>query len=211
MTLGEKLKQARTTQQFTQQAVAEHVHVSRQTISSWETGKSYPDIDSLIILSDLYGLSLDILIKGDTGIMNYLRKPEILKRLRPIHLILLTSNYLFLIIFTFFLSSRYSLWALLAVFITNTLAFLYLQKFEERLSPLPIAVQRWQSSWLPTLLCNVITTGAMIASPWWASSSTASYNLFSTAIVGWACLAFLWVMNKISHLKELEKQVTKRK
>ncbi|WP_367295864.1 helix-turn-helix domain-containing protein [Levilactobacillus yonginensis] len=211
MTLGEKLKQARTTQQFTQQTVAEHVHVSRQTISSWETGNSYPDIDSLVVLSDLYEQSLDILIKGDPGLMNYLRKPAILKRLRPIHLILLTSNYLFLIIFTFFLSSGYSLWALLAVFITNTLAFLYLQKFEERLNPLPIAIQRWQAGWLPTLLCNLITTGAMIASPWWASSPTAVYNLFSTAIVGWACLACLWVMNRISQLKELEKLATKQK
>lgn len=42
MTLGAKLKQARADHQLTQQAVATQVAVSRQTISSWETGKSFP-------------------------------------------------------------------------------------------------------------------------------------------------------------------------
>lgn len=51
---GERLKQARLAKQLTQKAVAEQLHVSRQTISSWETENSYPDIDSLLRLSDFY-------------------------------------------------------------------------------------------------------------------------------------------------------------
>ena len=98
MTLGAKLKQARADHQLTQQAVATQVAVSRQTISSWETGKSFPDIDSLVTLSNLYGLSLDILIKEDTGMLDYLRK------LRPIYQSMQILNFLFLIILTFFSS-----------------------------------------------------------------------------------------------------------
>ena len=104
MTLGAKLKQARADHQLTQQAVATQVAVSRQTISSWETGKSFPDIDSLVTLSNLYGLSLDILIKEDTGMLDYLRKSEILRKLRPIHQSMQILNFLFLIILTFFSS-----------------------------------------------------------------------------------------------------------
>lgn len=65
MTFGTRLKQARIKQNLTQQQLAEQLHVSRQTISGWENERTYPDIDALIALSDLFGLSLDDLIRGD--------------------------------------------------------------------------------------------------------------------------------------------------
>ena len=49
--LGKKLKDARMKSGFTQEAVAEKINVSRQTISNWENEKSYPDIISVIELS----------------------------------------------------------------------------------------------------------------------------------------------------------------
>lgn len=53
---------------LTQQEVADQLHVSRQTISSWETGKSVPDIDALQRLGKFYDISLDQLIKGEQPI-----------------------------------------------------------------------------------------------------------------------------------------------
>lgn len=50
---------------MSQEKLAEAVYVTRQTVSNWETGKSYPDIQSLLRLSALFGISLDQLIKGD--------------------------------------------------------------------------------------------------------------------------------------------------
>jgi len=88
MRFGERLKQARLAQQLTQKAVAEQLHVSRQTISSWETENSYPDIDSLLRLSDLYGLSLDTLLREDTGMTDYLRRQDVHQQLRPVQLAL---------------------------------------------------------------------------------------------------------------------------
>ena len=88
MRFGERLKQARLGQQLTQKAVAEQLHVSRQTISSWETEHSYPDIDSLLRLSDLYGLSLDTLLREDTGMTDYLRRQDVHQQLRPVQLAL---------------------------------------------------------------------------------------------------------------------------
>ena len=49
--------------------LAEKVYVTRQTVSNWETGKSYPDIHSLLLLSALFDVSLDQLIKGDLETM----------------------------------------------------------------------------------------------------------------------------------------------
>lgn len=88
MRFGERLKQARLAQQLTQKVVAEQLHVSRQTISSWETEHSYPDIDSLLRLSDLYGLSLDTLLREDTGMTDYLRRQDVHQQLRPVQLAL---------------------------------------------------------------------------------------------------------------------------
>lgn len=54
---------------MTQEELAEKMYVSRQTISSWENDKSYPDIHSLLMLGNLFDVSLDILVKGDVETM----------------------------------------------------------------------------------------------------------------------------------------------
>lgn len=48
---------------MSQLAFAEKLHVSRQTVSKWELGVSYPEIDKLIALSDLFQVSIDYLLK----------------------------------------------------------------------------------------------------------------------------------------------------
>ena len=68
MELGKQLKQARAGANLSQEELAKRIGVSRQTISNWENCRSYPDIGSLIKLSDLYGLSLDAMLKEDRGI-----------------------------------------------------------------------------------------------------------------------------------------------
>jgi len=65
MEIGKKLKNARIEAGLTQEKAAEKIDVSSQTISNWENEKSYPDIISVIALSDLYSVSLDELLKGD--------------------------------------------------------------------------------------------------------------------------------------------------
>lgn len=74
MEIGKKLKDARMRFGFTQESVAEKVNVSRQTISNWENEKSYPDIISVIELSNLYSISLDELLKGDEKMMEHLEE-----------------------------------------------------------------------------------------------------------------------------------------
>lgn len=74
MEIGQKLKKARTQSGYTQEAVAEKINVSRQTISNWENEKSYPDILSVIKLSDLYSISLDDLLKGDRKMIVHLEE-----------------------------------------------------------------------------------------------------------------------------------------
>lgn len=65
MTIGEKLQQRRKELSLTQDMVAQKLHVSRQAVSNWELGKNYPDLETIILVSDVYQLSLDSLLKGD--------------------------------------------------------------------------------------------------------------------------------------------------
>ena len=69
MELGKRLKEYRARLGMTQDDLAERLYVTRQTVSCWENDKSYPDIHSLLMLSDLFGVSLDTLVKGDIEIM----------------------------------------------------------------------------------------------------------------------------------------------
>lgn len=74
MEIGKKLKEARLNKDLTQEVIAEKLNVSRQTISNWENEKTYPDIISVIELSNLYSISLDDLLKGDDEMMEHLQE-----------------------------------------------------------------------------------------------------------------------------------------
>ena len=65
MELSEKLKQLRADKKITQEKLAEIMHVSRTTISSWETGRSYPDLQMIVEISDYFKVSLDCLLRED--------------------------------------------------------------------------------------------------------------------------------------------------
>lgn len=65
MELAAQLKTLRGAHGLSQADVAHAVYVSRQTVSNWENGKTYPDVESLLLLSELFGVSLDEMVKGD--------------------------------------------------------------------------------------------------------------------------------------------------
>lgn len=69
MELGKQIKKYRQEVQLSQEELADRVYVSRQTISNWENDKSYPDVNSLVLLSEIFQISLDNLIKGDIEVM----------------------------------------------------------------------------------------------------------------------------------------------
>ena len=65
MKLGAQIKKYRTEFSYSQDELAEKLYVSRQSISNWENDKTYPDIKSLLLLSEVFSVSLDDLVKGD--------------------------------------------------------------------------------------------------------------------------------------------------
>jgi len=68
MDIGSIIRKARQEKGLTQEAAAEALGVSRQTISNWENGRTYPDILSVIRMSDVYAVSLERLLKEEDSV-----------------------------------------------------------------------------------------------------------------------------------------------
>lgn len=97
--IGKKLKSARKDNHLTQEKVSELIQVSRQTISNWENGKSYPDVISVIILSDLYHVSLDVLLKEDVEMIQHIEEStNIVKSNKKLMLAILLEIIIFLVL-----------------------------------------------------------------------------------------------------------------
>ena len=69
MQIANQIKKLRAESGMSQDELAERIFVSRQTVSNWENEKTYPDIKSLLLMSEVFNTSLDTLIKGDLSEM----------------------------------------------------------------------------------------------------------------------------------------------
>ncbi|WP_204120764.1 MULTISPECIES: helix-turn-helix domain-containing protein [Levilactobacillus] len=63
--IGKNIRNARTSNQMSQEDVSNHLNISRQSISRWENDRGYPDIEKLIKLSSLYNVTIDFLLLGE--------------------------------------------------------------------------------------------------------------------------------------------------
>lgn len=87
MNIGNKIKEERQRLNISQDELADKVFVSRQTISNWENSKSYPDIKSLTLLSQIFNISLDELIQGEIKELQELLDTSKIKKLNTLGLI----------------------------------------------------------------------------------------------------------------------------
>lgn len=62
MTIGDKIKKLRKQNHMTQEELSEKLHISRQTISKWETGSALPDINNVILICSIFEISTDELL-----------------------------------------------------------------------------------------------------------------------------------------------------
>lgn len=77
MDFGDRLKQIRTSQGLSQEQLAEKIGVSRQAITKWETKKGLPDIENMVILAEIFKVTLDELVLQESQLEN--RKKTVYK------------------------------------------------------------------------------------------------------------------------------------
>lgn len=98
MKIGETILKLREAKQMSQEEFAQHYHVTRQTISNWEKEKNYPDLQTLVQISDESGISLDSMIKD-----NFSMVQEIDKKVR--HLKWFKIGTIIVLVIVFFIAS----------------------------------------------------------------------------------------------------------
>lgn len=127
MEIGKKLKNARIKSNLTQEQVAEKVLVSRQTISNWENEKSYPDIISVIKLSDLYSMSLDDLLKGDKKMIEHLEEStNVVKSNRKLVVAVIINIALFLSLLIIVGSMPQTIYVMASIFCLEVISVAFL-------------------------------------------------------------------------------------
>ena len=131
MELGSQIKKYRGELKLSQDALAEKIYVSRQTISNWETEKNYPDVNSLIRMSEVFGVSVDVLLKGDVEEMKRIIKEDDIKEFTKLSW--LYTILLFLMLITPIPLAKFlgfwgmGIWAVLAA-----VAIIYAVKIEKK-------------------------------------------------------------------------------
>ncbi|ODJ58552.1 helix-turn-helix domain-containing protein [Brochothrix thermosphacta] len=105
MNIGEKIKEKRSSMNLTQQELAAQLNVSRSTVSNWEVGRNYPDIEMIVNISNLLDVSLDVLLKGDDQVVAKIANDTKIRKIQSrrilllsllITLIIISSLYIYL-------------------------------------------------------------------------------------------------------------------
>lgn len=156
MKFGERLKRERVAQQLTQREMAAQLNVSRQTISSWETGNSYPDIDRLIQLSDIYQISLDVLLKEDSGMKEYLKKQEVMDEVNPIVKLATIIDLIFIVILLVIPVHGIAGGLVMLMGLLNIVVLQRIQRFQEA-----VTGKRWVDRWFMRRLWLILAIGVL--------------------------------------------------
>lgn len=127
MNIGNQIREYRNQYSYSQEDLADKIYVTRQTISNWENDKTYPDVNSLVLLSLAFNTSIDNLIKGDLQHMKQITDTHQKKQFNQLSTLFSILFFLSIIsifpLFYFLKKSGYIIWLLIAI-ITTVVGFI---------------------------------------------------------------------------------------
>lgn len=98
MNISEEIKNQRLKNNLTQEQLSKILNVSRSTVSSWEVGRNYPDLETIVAISDLFDISLDKLLRGDKKMIEQITDDTKLRKVQTKRIKLLSVGLIFIII-----------------------------------------------------------------------------------------------------------------
>ncbi len=127
MDLGKKLIELRKNKKLSQEQLAEEINVTRQTISNWENGKFYPDIDALVRISKYFNISLDDLLNYDDKVLKYLKdSTDVVKSNKHLIYAILLNIVIIILFIIIGLTLNESTTIIIIVFTVSIISFSYL-------------------------------------------------------------------------------------
>lgn len=101
--IGEKIKEARTEKKMTQQELADLLNISRSAVSNWESGRNYPDLDTIVRLSDILEISLNKLLREDKIMVKEISEEQRKNSKRKLMLKIITPLFIISLFITSYL------------------------------------------------------------------------------------------------------------
>ena len=127
MDLGKKIIEMRKNKNLSQEQLAEVLNVSRQTISNWENGKFYPDIDALVKISKYFNISLDDLLASDSNVLKHLKvSTDIVRSNKNILYAILLNIFLIILFVIAGILLEESIAIIMIIFTISIISFSYL-------------------------------------------------------------------------------------
>lgn len=99
MDIGKKIKEKRVALNMTQDALAQKMNVSRETISSWEVGRTYPDLEAVVCLSEVLEIPLDVLLSKESDVLKKITRDTKMKKHNKIKIRILYGIIVVFILF----------------------------------------------------------------------------------------------------------------
>ena len=127
MDLGKKIIEMRKNKNFSQEQLAETLNVSRQTISNWENGRFYPDIDALVKISKYFNISLDDLLASDSNVLKHLKvSTDIVRSNKNILYAIILNIFLIILFVITGILLEESIAIIIIIFTISIISFSYL-------------------------------------------------------------------------------------
>jgi transcriptional regulator len=186
MEISKCIKDARQNNNISQESLAEQLGVSRQTISSWENGKSYPDLVSIIKMSDIFNISLDKMLKEDKKLVNNMQeKMDTVKSNKSIVFTILFAIIIFggiYLIQTFVdipkIDNLYLNIGVLIAFIVGVLTYLFSNVYVGKF----LNQKTSNKSILKTIIVMLVTVSLFFIFPLIKNFTTVSWQVFLARI-----------------------------
>jgi len=127
MDLGKKIIEMRKNKNLSQEQLAEALNVSRQTISNWENGRFYPDIDALVKISKYFNISLDDLLASDSNVLKHLKvSTDIVRSNKNILYAIILNIFLIILFVITGILLEESIAIIIIIFTISIISFSYL-------------------------------------------------------------------------------------
>lgn len=127
MNIGDEILKIRKNNKISQEELAEILSVTRQTISNWENGKFYPDIDALVKISKCFNISLDDLLRYDNKVLEYLKdSTDVVKSNKKLFYAILLNILVIILFIIVGITANESISIIVIVFTISIISFSYL-------------------------------------------------------------------------------------
>ena len=157
MEISQRIKLERQTLKWTQEELADKIFVSKRTISNWETGRTVPDIESVLRLAKVFHVSLDDLLLEDSTVVNEIKRREEIVNLSWVYFIGPVLTAILLIVMMYSLPEMSNTGAVSFISAASLTNFFTLCVFKGKIAQLKVNEEKFKKELKQMKILGIVT------------------------------------------------------